>query len=69
MVQHQTTSHQPTHLPAASPHRLACRSVEASLRSNLIIALGDLALRFPNVLEPYTGGCSDRGVGGLGAQV
>lgn len=23
-------------------------------RSNLIIALGDLALRFPNLLEPYT---------------
>jgi condensin complex subunit 1 len=30
------------------------RSLEAPLRSNLIIALGDLALRFPNVLEPYT---------------
>lgn len=30
------------------------RSVEAALRSNLVIALGDLALRFPNVLEPWT---------------
>jgi len=30
------------------------RSVEPALRSNLIIALGDLALRFPNALEPWT---------------
>ena len=30
------------------------RSVEPGLRSNLIIALGDLALRFPNALEPWT---------------
>lgn len=30
------------------------RVVEASIRSNLVIALGDLALRFPNSLEPWT---------------
>ena len=24
------------------------------MRSNLVIALGDLAVRFPNVLEPWT---------------
>ena len=30
------------------------RNVEPELRSNLIIALGDLALRFPNSLEPWT---------------
>ena len=41
--------------------------MEAGLRSNLIIALGDLALRFPNVLEPYTGGWR-RGWGLLAAQ-
>lgn len=33
---------------------LAARSVEPALRSNLTIALGDLALRFPNLLEPWT---------------
>lgn len=31
-----------------------CRSVEPSVRSNLVIALGDLAFRFPNLLEPWT---------------
>ena len=30
--------------------------VDSQLRCNLIIALGDLALRFPNTVEPYTGG-------------
>lgn len=30
------------------------RSVEPSVRSNLVIALGDLAFRFPNLLEPWT---------------
>lgn len=30
------------------------RGVEASVRSNIVIALGDLAVRFPNVLEPWT---------------
>ena len=30
------------------------RGVEPELRSNLVIALGDLALRFPNALEPWT---------------
>lgn len=33
----------------------ACRTGSAQLRCNTIIALGDLALRFPNLLEPYTG--------------
>ena len=33
---------------------LAARSVEPALRSNLTIALGDLALRFPNLMEPWT---------------
>ena len=31
-----------------------CRSVEPSVRSNLVVALGDLAFRFPNLLEPWT---------------
>lgn len=30
------------------------RSIEAPLRCNLVIAIGDLALRFPNLLEPWT---------------
>ncbi|WPT11640.1 Condensin complex subunit 1 [Picochlorum sp. SENEW3] len=30
------------------------RVVEPKIRSNLVIALGDLALRFPNALEPWT---------------
>lgn len=33
---------------------LQSRAVEPGLRSNLVIALGDLALRFPNQLEPWT---------------
>lgn len=31
-----------------------CREIEAAERSNLIIALGDLTFRFPNLLEPWT---------------
>lgn len=34
--------------------RLSDRLVEPAVRSNLIIALGDLAFRFPNLLEPWT---------------
>ena len=30
------------------------RLVEPAVRSNLVIALGDLAFRFPNLLEPWT---------------
>ena len=30
------------------------RAVEAPVRSNLVIAVGDLAFRFPNILEPWT---------------
>lgn len=30
------------------------RVVEPAIRSNIVIALGDLALRFPNSLEPWT---------------
>ncbi len=30
------------------------RSVEPAVRSNLVIAIGDLAFRFPNLLEPWT---------------
>jgi len=37
-----------------------CRTGNAKLRCNIIIALGDLALRFPNLLEPYTGGRGGR---------
>ena len=33
---------------------VACREIEAGERSNLIIAVGDLALRYPNLLEPWT---------------
>ena len=28
--------------------------MEPSIRSNLVIAMGDLAFRFPNLLEPWT---------------
>ena len=38
-------------IPAAPP---VCRSIGAGLRCNLVIALGDLALRWPNLLEPWT---------------
>lgn len=31
-----------------------CREVHAAERSNLIIAIGDLTFRFPNLLEPWT---------------
>lgn len=27
---------------------------EPTIRSNIVIALGDLAFRFPNLIEPYT---------------
>ena len=30
------------------------RDLEAGVRCNLVVALGDLAFRFPNVLEPWT---------------
>jgi len=31
------------------------RGVDPGIRSNLVIAMGDLAFRFPNLLEPWTG--------------
>jgi condensin complex subunit 1 len=49
------------------------RVVEAPMRSNMAIAIGDLALRFPNVLEPWTEhiyqplGDPDVTVGGIAA--
>lgn len=33
---------------------LACRHVAAGIRVNMVVALADLAGRFPNVLEPWT---------------
>ncbi|KAK9836505.1 hypothetical protein WJX74_001907 [Apatococcus lobatus] len=33
---------------------LQARSVSARVRCNLIVAMGDLAVRFPNILEPWT---------------
>ncbi len=33
---------------------LAERSTEAAIRANVVIAMGDLALRFPNLIEPWT---------------
>ncbi|KAK9792029.1 hypothetical protein WJX73_005287 [Symbiochloris irregularis] len=33
---------------------LHAKGVDAGVRSNVVIALGDLAVRFPNVLEPWT---------------
>ena len=30
------------------------RDVEPCIRCNLVIAMGDLAFRFPNLLEPWT---------------
>ena len=56
-----------------SPHRAPRpappppRTVDPALRSNLIIALGDLALRFPNTLEPYTGAGAAAGARGAPA--
>lgn len=42
-------------LPAEADARLPCsRMVEPCIRSNLVIAVGDLAFRFPNLLEPWT---------------
>jgi condensin complex subunit 1 len=32
-----------------------CRVVNADIRNNIVIALGDLLLRWPNTLEPWTG--------------
>lgn len=40
--------------PSRSQECAPRRSVEPGLRCNLVIALGDLALRFPNLLEPWT---------------
>lgn len=37
-----------------SPGRAGRSAVEPAVRSNLVIAIGDLALRFPNTLEPWT---------------
>jgi len=31
-----------------------CRHVAAGIRVNMVVALADLASRFPNVLEPWT---------------
>jgi hypothetical protein len=36
------------------------RSPDSGLRSNIIIALGDLAFRFPNTVEPWTPHMYDR---------
>ena len=33
---------------------MLARLVGPAVRSNLVIALGDLAFRFPNLLEPWT---------------
>ena len=33
---------------------IVSRTVEAQIRSNLVVAIGDLAFRYPNVLEPWT---------------
>ena len=44
----------PRSFPALAPPTLCgagCRSIEPSLRSNIIIVLGDLALHFPNLLK------------------
>ena len=40
--------------PNNAPPPLPCRNLGAGVRCNLLVALGDLAFRFPNVLEPYT---------------
>lgn len=54
--------------PPLPPSAPACRTGSAQLRCNIIIALGDLALRFPNLLEPYTGkGCRGLAATGSGA--
>ena len=44
----------PTFPHSASFPPLPCRNLGAGVRCNLLVALGDLAFRFPNVLEPYT---------------
>lgn len=35
-------------------YSLLCRLVPPGVRCNLVIALGDLACRFPNIIEPWT---------------
>ena len=63
--QHHASTHPPAHTHTHAHTRLhRARTVEAGLRSNLIIALGDLALRFPNLLEPWTGGSVGGWAGG-----
>jgi len=32
----------------------ANKSTDTTLRANVVVALGDLAFRFPNAFEPYT---------------
>ena len=40
--------------PSNIEQGLMSRAVPAQVRSNLVIAVGDLAFRYPNVLEPWT---------------
>lgn len=37
-----------------SPHTSTCDEESQRLRANIVIAVGDLAFRFPNLLEPWT---------------
>lgn len=30
------------------------KSEDSAIRSNIVIAVGDMALRFPNLVEPWT---------------
>lgn len=42
------------YLPFSPLHSPRNSSLEPSIRCNLVVALGDLAVRFPNALEPWT---------------
>ena len=38
----------------AQMSKCTCRGVEPAVQCNLVIAVGDLAFRYPNLLEPWT---------------
>lgn len=40
--------------PSAAAELCPKSALEPSIRCNVLVAMGDLAFRFPNVLEPYT---------------
>jgi len=45
---------QSTQPPNQTTHPSARSKVQPSVRCNIVVALGDLASRWPNALEPWT---------------